>query len=181
MTCRGGWGDPRSDPQEPAMPRRTTLAALFCLAAGPAAAAAVVPPPLLETLALWLGANYDLPAEAEPPALATLPDRQLAEMRYGPGARVAPGEVVAVYDDATRTIYLGEAWRGRTPAGISVLVHELVHHLQNAAGQRFACPGEREAVAYRAQDAWLALFDESLESAFGIDPGTIRVATACTH
>ena len=46
---------------------------------------------------------------------------------------------------------------------------------------RFACPGERETLAYRAQDAWLGLFGESLESAFGIDAATVLVATVCTH
>ena len=57
----------------------------------------------------------------------------------------------------------------------------MVHHLQSAADMRFACPGEREAVAYRAQDAWLSLFGESLESAFGIDAATLLVGTACIH
>jgi hypothetical protein len=57
----------------------------------------------------------------------------------------------------------------------------MVHHQQAAAGMRFACPGEREVLAYRAQGAWLGLFGETLESAFGIDAGTILVGTACTH
>ncbi len=46
---------------------------------------------------------------------------------------------------------------------------------------RFACPGEREALAYHAQDAWLGLFGESLESAFGINDATLLVSTVCTH
>jgi hypothetical protein len=39
------------------------------------------------------------------------------------------------------------------PRQLSVLVHEMVHHLQASADMRFACPAEREAVAYRAEDA----------------------------
>jgi len=46
---------------------------------------------------------------------------------------------------------------------------------------RFACPGEREVMAYSAQNAWLNLFGESLESAFGIDDATLRIGAACTY
>lgn len=38
-----------------------------------------------------------------------------------------------------------------------------------------------EALAYRAQYAWLGLFGENLESAFDIDAATLLVATVCTH
>ena len=54
-------------------------------------------------------------------------------------------EVVAVYHDATRTIFLSDAWTGASPADLSVLVHEMVHHLQNLAGLRYECPAAREA------------------------------------
>ncbi len=46
---------------------------------------------------------------------------------------------------------------------------------------RFACPGEREALAYKAQDAWLRLFGTDLATGFGIERATLLVATACTH
>ena len=97
-----------------------------------------------------------LAAPVSPPALVGVPDAELVAMRYGPGAEVRPGDVVAVNDDPGRTIYLSESWTGSTPA-------------------------EREVLAYRAQDAWLGLFGESLESAFGIDAATLLVGTVCTH
>jgi hypothetical protein len=158
------------------------IIAVWLAGASPAVAASPQdPPPLLDMIELWLAANFDLPPAAEPPALVSVPPVELVAMRYGPEATVSPGEVIAVYDDARRTIYLSAGWTGRTPAELSVLVHEMVHHLQSAADMRFACPGEREALAYRAQDAWLGLFGTSLESAFGIDAATILVGTACTH
>ncbi len=159
-----------------------SVAALFLAAVTPAAnAAPQEPPPLLDAIVLWLAANFDLPAPAETPDLVSLPDAELVAMRFGSGATVPSGVVVALYDDASRTIYLSEDWTGRTPAELSVLVHEMVHHLQSAADLRFACPGQREALAYHAQDAWLALFGENLESAFGIDAATLLVGTVCTH
>jgi hypothetical protein len=138
-------------------------------------------PPLLDVISLWLATNFGLPSTAEPPALGTLPGAELVAMRYGPATSVPPDAVVAVYDETRRIIYLTEGWTGHTPAELSVLVHEMVHHLQAAAGMRFACPGEREALAYRAQDAWLNLFGTNLESAFGIDAATLLVGTVCTH
>jgi hypothetical protein len=158
------------------------LAALCLAAATPATAAERLDaPPLIDTIALWLAANFDLPSPVEAPLLITVPAAELVAIRYGSGTTVPPGEIVATYDDARRTIYLSEGWTGRTPAELSVLVHEMVHHLQSEADMRFACPGEREAVAYRAQDAWLGLFSMDLESTFGIDAATLLVATACTH
>ena len=138
-------------------------------------------PPLLDTIFLWLSANFDLPVPEHVPRLATLPEADLIAMRYGPEAQVALGQVVALYDETRRTIYLSEGWSGQTPAELSVLVHEVVHHMQFASGQRFACLGERERFAYDAQKEWLALFGETLATAFDIDAATLLVGTVCTH
>lgn len=167
------------------MPRLAALPAAialcFALSSPAAGGTARDAPSLLDTVMLWLVANFDLAVTAELPSLASLPDAELVAMRYGEGTPVRPGEVVALYDDPGRTIYLSESWTGNTPAELSVLVHEMVHHLQSASDMRFACPAEREVLAYRAQDAWLGLFGESLESAFGIDRATLLVGTVCTH
>jgi len=136
---------------------------------------------LLDTIALWLARNFDLPLPDAPPRLVLAPPATLVALRYGPGSAVAPGDVVAVYLDAESAIYLADDWTGSTPADLSVVVHEMVHHLQSSTGMRFACPGAREEPAYRAQDAWLALFGESLESAFEIDAMTLMLHTTCGY
>jgi hypothetical protein len=89
--------------------------------------------------------------------------------------------VVAIYDDQDRTVYLPEGWTGSTPAELSVLVHEMVHHLQNLAGLTFACHEEREQLAYKAQQDWLALFGRDLFAEFGTDAFTVLVLTHCTY
>jgi hypothetical protein len=95
-------------------------------------------------------------------------------------ARLDVGQdIVALYDDRVRTIYLSSYWDGRAPEDISALVHEMVHHLQNLAGLSYACPAEREKLAYQAQSRFLSLFGQSLESQFGIDPMTLLVRTTC--
>ena len=95
------------------------------------------------------------------------------------GASAGAGDVIALYDSSEHTILLPEHWTGATPAEVSVLVHELVHHMQAAAGRRYACPGEREAPAYRAQADWLAQTGGSLERDFGIDELFLKAVTIC--
>ena len=87
-------------------------------------------------------------------------------------------EVVALYD-MTKTIFLPDAWTGTTAAEISVLVHEMVHHLQNLAGLKYDCPAAREKPAYLAQDRWLQQYGLDLDTEFQIDKFTLVVSSAC--
>lgn len=118
---------------------------------------------VLTTIAAWLSLNFMLPPVYVLPRIAF----------------AAPAEVEAQYDDATRTIYLPEAWTGDSPAELSVLVHEMVHHVQNVAGLGYACPEEREKLAYAAQRQWLALVGRDLLQEFRLDPMTLLVRTNC--
>ena len=144
---------------------------------------------LLTTIVLWLSINFALPANFDHPKIDFLNDGQMNELRYGPLLRTKPVDrtdsarrgVVALYHQASRTIYLPVGWKGNTPAELSVLVHELVHHLQSTNGARFECPQEREQIAYQAQDRWLRLFDSDLAREFEIDPFTLKILTACGY
>ena len=119
--------------------------------------------PALTTIAAWLTFNLMLPPVYEHPRIEFS----------------ALSKVEAFYDDATRTIYLPKGWSGRSPAELSVLVHEMVHHVQNVAGLTYACREEREKIAYAAQRQWLALFGRDLMREFKIDPLTLLVRTNC--
>jgi hypothetical protein len=150
---------------------------------------------LLAVIATWLSINFGLPATQEFPKVEFVSPMRIAALRAGGlvsagTVNVAPSgqaddplvqSVVAVYEDRTRTIYLPEGWTPASPAEVSVLVHEMVHHLQNLAGEKFECPGAREKSAYAAQNAWLNLFGSDLEQQFEIDPMTMLVRTNCLH
>lgn len=161
--------------------RFATIALCVAVAGTSTGATSRDEPSLLDTVMLWLATNFDLAVSARLPALVAVPDAELVAMRYGIGTTVRAGEVLAVYDDSGPTIYLSDNWTGSTPAELSILVHEMVHHLQSDSDMRFACPAEREVVAYLAQEEWLGLFGESLENVFGIDAATLIVGTVCTH
>ena len=80
----------------------------------------------------------------------------------------------------TRSICL-TIGRETPPLELSVLVHEMVHHLQNFSGLRYACPQEREELAYSAQAKWLDQFGLNLIDAFELDTLTVLVRTKCFY
>ena len=80
-----------------------------------------------------------------------------------------------------KTIFLPEGWSGETPAEVSILVHEFVHHLQNEAGYSYECPAASEKLAYEAQQQWLNQFGLDLEHEFELDEFTIHVSSLCGY
>ncbi|HVI65158.1 MAG TPA: DUF6647 family protein [Bradyrhizobium sp.] len=150
------------------------------------------PKTLLTPLETWVSSQFDLPAIHEHPSIEFASPAKIVSLRFAgllsdPGEQVAPNDrassaqhdTIAIYYDATRTIYLPEGWTGDTPAELSVLVHEVVHHFQNVLRLKYECPQEREKLAYIAQDRWLALFGHSLESDFHMDAFSLLVKTQC--
>jgi hypothetical protein len=146
-------------------------------------------PALLNAVTTWLAIHFDLPRNVDLPAIRLEPGRRITTFRYTGMLSDHPRdmidvprgqrETVAAYDSLTRTIFLREGWSGSTAAELSVLVHEMVHHLQNAAGLRYECPQAAEQLAYLAQDKWLNLFGRDLAQDFEIDPFTLLVTTRC--
>src|SRR6516165_7463926 len=120
----------------------------------------------------WVSNQFDLPTMHEHPRIEFAPPAKIASLRFtdllsDPGAQVEPNnrapsaqhDTIAIYDDATRTIYLPEGWSGSTPAELSVLVHEMVHQFQNLLG----------------------LFGHSLADDFALDPFSLFVKTTCFY
>jgi hypothetical protein len=60
-----------------------------------------------------------------------------------------------------------------------VLAHEMVHHLQNLAGDKFECAQAREKPAYTAQKKWLEAAGLDFFREFETDPITLMLRTVC--
>jgi len=143
---------------------------------------------LLSAIAAWLSAEFQMPEAGELPRVEFVPAQKLVALRVDglmQGASSSIGDsylsldLVAVYHDARRMIYFQEGWSSRSPADVSVLVHEMVHHLQNVGELKYECTEAREKPAYVAQTRWLSLHGKSLEGEFDLDPMTLLVRTAC--
>lgn len=138
---------------------------------------------LLEGIAAWLAIEFDLPATKRVPTLRAVAPTEMAALRYHGLAPTGSdaGDLLALYERSQRTIYLPVGWRGATPAEVSILVHEMVHYLQELAGHAYECVEDRERLAYRAQDRWLVLAGSSLEIEFGVDAFTVLARSTCLH
>jgi hypothetical protein len=149
---------------------------------------------MLTAVESWVSSQFDLPAIHEHPRIEFAPPAKITSLRFtdllsDPKTQVEPNnrassaqhDTIAIYYDATRTIYLPVGWTGGTLAELSVLVHEVVHHFQNVFGLKYECLQEREKLAYIAQDRWLAQFGHSLESDFHIDAFSQFVKTQCFY
>lgn len=152
---------------------------------------------LLTVIVTWLSINFGMPASYDHPQVELVPPAKMDAVRFrgqaqfqSPGApaevkqsarRGRGHDIEGLYDDASRTIYLPEGWTGATPAEVSVLVHEMVHHLQNVGELKYECPQAREERAYVAQDRWLARSGRSITKEFKLNPMTLLVRTKCMY
>jgi hypothetical protein len=146
---------------------------------------------LLDEIVIWLSSNFDLPAIKEHPTIELASKTKLAMMHTEDRAhwqgltqteaidQSTQRQVVALYNIKSKTIFLSDDWIGKSPTDQSVLVHEMVHHLQNVAEFKFECPMAREKLAYLAQDKWLGRFGTSLEKDFDVDMFTVVISSAC--
>lgn len=148
---------------------------------------------LVTLIVLWLASNFDLPAVDDRPHIEFVPAAEMAAaLHRGLSKLPLPDHlvdsdallsgyprVIAFYSDATDTLYLPSQWTGGTVAEVSVLVHEMVHFLQDRADLKYDCQGAREKVAYAAQERWLQLFNTTLEAEFEIDTFTLVIKTRC--
>jgi len=133
---------------------------------------------VLNSTVTWLSNALNLPAIYDHPRVERTPKIKLTLALHG-SQFVSKNSVLSGYDDAKQTIYLPDDWSGSSPEGMSILIHEMVHHLQNVAGLQYGCPQEREKLAYVAQHKWLISFGRSLEKNFGMDPMTYLQSTEC--
>ena len=146
-------------------------------------------PELLRAIVTWLASEFQLPRLTIHPTIRFESSARITIFRHTgflsddprSTAPVPKGqrEVVAAYDPLNQTILLPERWTGGTPAELSILVHEMVHHMQNVARTRYACPQASEELAYAAQERWLHLFGRNLAADFEIDGFTLLASTTC--
>ena len=151
---------------------------------------------LIVALIAWIVARTELVAP-NPPRIVFVPKHQINELYRGVtngerepqtifsnfrGAR-NPSDAVgvqALYVRADATIYLQQNWR---PVGLrnqSILLHELVHHVQRFNHVKGPCPASLERRAYDLQAAWLR--EQGVADPYelmGPDQFTVAILTAC--
>lgn len=151
---------------------------------------------LIVALIAWIAVRTELSAP-HPPRIVFVPRHEMNEIYRGtsngerepqtifssfPVARNPrnPAGVQALYVRADATIYLRKNWR---PVGLrnqSILLHELVHHVQNFNHMSQSCPGALEKRAYDLQAAWLREHGAADPyELMGPDQFTVAILTSC--
>ena len=124
-------------------------------------------------LMLWIASVSPLPLPDEAPRVGFMGEWTMRCMAWdqargecGPETAAATPEIQAFYDPLEKMIYLRWEWSPWTVRGLATLVHELVHHMQFAAGldKTAECKSALETDAYRLQNQWTALWGQPIES-----------------
>lgn len=111
------------------------------------------------------------------------PDIRLVSAEWM-AARLEPGNLAAMpealYGRSTHTLYLLEDWSPLDIRDQSILLHELVHHLQSMNQIPVSCPAQYNGLAYEVQIVWLR--EHGISDPFdflGISPAEIFVQSLC--
>ena len=117
---------------------------------------------LILALVTWASAQTGLPSTDSLPVVKHVSAKQMWHMAH-PGMEYEPDgtqQYLGLY--ANGVMWLRDDWSPQSPLDVSVLLHELVHHMQAQANVEYPCRGKMEKVAHEAQFAWL--------EAAGLDP-----------
>ena len=133
---------------------------------------------LVAVFLAWIFAQTGLTADAPPVMLA--PKSELEKLYYGPAANHSSFNLIALYHHPTGTVYLPDTWSAAELPDRSVLLHELVHHVQRVNNVRGNCRAALERQAIELQIAWLR--SQGVEDPYeliGSDAFTVRILTSC--
>lgn len=136
---------------------------------------------LVKVLIVWAAGATGLPETENLPKIRFDEPAAISAAVNPTGLGSADPITIAYYDASGPYVVLPKGWRPEDPFHLSMLVHELVHHLQEEAGLTYACPGLREREAYGAQQLWLESQGLQLvgNSSFQIDEMFLLLRTSC--
>ncbi len=114
---------------------------------------------LIAFLMLWIGAETNYNVKLDAPQIVQLTQQELNTMYYKE-TQTPHGHLHAFYDPKTDTIYLNKYFNIHDPFQKGVLLHELIHYVQDSneaigPGKPFECMREWELEAYPLQQKYL--------------------------
>ena len=129
----------------------------------------------LTSMMLWINSLTGIPMPESPPEIVYTEAREMKYMLYGCNSKTHPrasqickelketGEItndntstIGLYDHDRKVIHLNPIIRTYDkPVRDSVIIHELVHHMQFSADIPYQCFGQLEETAYDIQDRYI--------------------------
>ena len=93
----------------------------------------------------------------EVPEIRFLPQVEL-DAQYTKESSPPGNELFAFYDLKSDIIYLRDSWNIHSPWSKSVLLHELIHYVQDKNNIAFECTAEMEQQAWPLQKKYLRIY-----------------------
>ena len=122
----------------------------------------------------WIAAETGLELPT-PPSVVLVAAEEMRERSVRPGNRVE-----ALYERATATVYLPESWNSEALYDRAMLLHELVHHVQEYNQVASQCNAEREQQAYELTRIWLG--EQGVADPYSflkVDELTVAILSLC--
>lgn len=143
---------------------------------------------LMIALMTWASTFTGMDVPEKLPRVIYADSCEIHRMYLDDGSVPCPTEdqerAVALYMHHGQTIILPDTWHPGDLYYVSVLLHELVHHMQSHDGSlekahQRGCKDEIERQAYDAQIAWLEAAGADAVELMQMDRFTIMVMTMC--
>ena len=132
---------------------------------------------ILTALMIWLGANTTLDTNHDIPKVLFLPQAEMEVLYYKEDADKNTNQLHGLYDQQNDTIILPESWDRRDPWDLGVLLHEMIHYLQDMNDIQFQCTAEMEKNAWPIQQKYLK---EQHNYEWEYDPMWYMVISTCS-
>ena len=108
---------------------------------------------IITALLIWLGANSDFNVNMDIPVVMFLSQDQMEQRYFGDTEN--HGELHGFYDIEKNIIILPNTWDRRDPWDLSVLLHEMIHYVQDQNETEFNCTAEMEKDSWPLQQKYL--------------------------
>tara|TARA_Y100001936_G_C16051811_1_gene658321 strand:+ start:55 stop:471 length:417 start_codon:yes stop_codon:yes gene_type:complete len=108
---------------------------------------------ILTALLIWIGANTDYNVNMDIPMVVFLPQVQMEQQYFGNSEN--HGGLHAFYDLDKDTIILPDTWDRRNAWDMSVLLHEIIHYVQDQNNIVYKCTAEMEKDSWPLQQKYL--------------------------
>jgi hypothetical protein len=132
-------------------------------------------------LMIWISQVSGLPLPDKVPEITRVEPARIASLANGPG--VADPDTrsgyLALYHADSQTVLLRRDWDMRDLRDRSILVHELVHHMQAQAERDYVCRGAMEREAYEVQSTWLEARGADLYEVMNMNGLFLYAVTRC--
>ena len=108
---------------------------------------------ILIALMIWIGANTDYKTDVPLPVVEFKTQVEMEGLYYG--ERKREGDLYGFYNLKKNVIILPDTWDSARPFDLGLLVHEMIHYLQDVNEIQFQCVAEMEADAWPLQKQYL--------------------------